>query len=283
MKKNKMMRIAAVLLVVTLLSTCAISGTFAKYITTGEGAGSARVAKWGIEITMEDDLFDAEYATDDDNYTGEYSVVSADGTDVVAPGTFKDDAITATISGTPEVATRLYLDLTVTKDIGLEAGDYLDYTTGLDDADTFNLGEAYYPVKFDIAFSGTIADHPNMNFSISSLLARAGYPAAVSADGISLTELKKFIADNEGYFPVAGNTNTYGIGCDEDGRIYVDVPAGKTIDGTFTLSWAWAFEQVAMDDPTDNSSIYDKADTFLGMQDDQEIDFTFTAAAVQID
>lgn len=290
MKKNKMMRIAAVLLIVTLLSTCAISGTFAKYITTGEGEGSARVAKWGIEISMTDNLFSNQYETDDADYAGRnngdgktYSVVSADGADVVAPGTKKDDAIVATIKGTPEVATRLYLDLDVTKDIKLEAGDYLDYTTGLDTADTFTLAENYYPVKFDINFKGTIANHRNMNFKISDILGFAGYTGQFE-NGASLTELKQFIADNEGnYIPVEGNTNRFGVGF-KDGRMYVDVPAGKTIDGTFTLSWNWAFEQQAMTDPMDNSSIYDKADTYLGMEDPaQTVDFSFAAAAVQID
>ncbi len=283
MKKNKMMRIAAVLLIVTLLSTCAISGTFAKYITTGEGEGSARVAKWGIEITMEDNLFEAQYETDDADYEGEYSVVSADGADVVAPGTKKDDAIVATIKGTPEVATRLYLDLDVVDDIVLEAGTYNDYTTGLDATDTFTLAENYYPVKFDINFKGTIANWRNQNFNISDILGYAGFTGQFT-NGVSLTELKDFIEANDGqYIPVSGNTNTYGVGFD-DGKIYVDVPAGKTIDGTFTLTWNWAFEQQAMADPTDNSSIYDKADTYLGMENPaQELDFSFTAAAVQID
>lgn len=287
MKKNKMMRIAAVLLIVTLLSTCAISGTFAKYITVGEGDGSARVAKWGIEITMQDNLFKSQYETDDPDYAatehGQYSVVAADGADVVAPGTKNDEAIKATIKGTPEVATRLYLDVDVEKDVMLAAGDYLDYTTGLDDADTFTLPADYYPVKFNIGFKGTIANHRNMNFKLSDIAGFAGLD--VSEDGVSLTELKNFIEENEGeYFEVSGNTNSFALGFDDEGRIFVDVPAGKTIDGTFTLSWNWAFEQVPMDDPMDNSSIFDKADTYLGMEEPaQELDFTFKAAAVQID
>ena len=279
MKKNKMMRIAAILLIVTLISTCAISGTFAKYITKGEGEGNARVAAWGIEISMEDNLFDTQYETDDADYEGEYSVVSANGDELVAPGTKKDDAITATISGTPEVATRLYLDLDVESDAFLEAGDYLDYTTGLVDDDEFTLTEDYYPVKFDIAFQGTIANHRNMSFKLSDI---AGFAGLDIDDGISLTELTEWLDENEGYYPVIGNTNAFGLGIDEDGRIYVDVPAGKTIDGTFTLSWNWAFEQEPMDDPMDNSSMYDKADTYLGMTQ-PNIDFTFAAAAVQID
>ena len=51
MKKNKMMRIASVLLVAVLLSTCAISGTFAKYVTTDSGSDSARVAKFAFTVS----------------------------------------------------------------------------------------------------------------------------------------------------------------------------------------------------------------------------------------
>lgn len=50
MTKNKMMRIASVLLVAVLLSTCAISGTFAKYVTVQNATAAARVAKWSIDV-----------------------------------------------------------------------------------------------------------------------------------------------------------------------------------------------------------------------------------------
>ena len=36
MKTNIMMRVASTLLIAVLLSTCAISGTFAKYITSAD-------------------------------------------------------------------------------------------------------------------------------------------------------------------------------------------------------------------------------------------------------
>ena len=48
MKKNKMMRIASVLLVAVLLSTCAISGTFAKYTTTITANDTAKVASFNV-------------------------------------------------------------------------------------------------------------------------------------------------------------------------------------------------------------------------------------------
>ena len=59
MKKNRMMRTAAVLLVAVLLTTSVISGTFAKYTTANDAYAEARVAYWGFEApaTIEFDLF----------------------------------------------------------------------------------------------------------------------------------------------------------------------------------------------------------------------------------
>lgn len=105
MKKNKMMRIASVLLVAVILTTCAISGTFAKYVTSGNGSDSARVAKFGVTVTGTADTFKETYAKDDNSFTlAANTVVSTE--DVVAPGTSGSMAA-FTITGTPEVAVRV--------------------------------------------------------------------------------------------------------------------------------------------------------------------------------
>ena len=80
MKKNNVMRIASALLVAVLLTTCAISDTFAKYTTDAEGVASARVAKWGFGTATE-----IEFDLFSDNYND--VVVGTDGALVVAPGT----------------------------------------------------------------------------------------------------------------------------------------------------------------------------------------------------
>ena len=49
MKKNVMMRIASILLVCVLATTCGISGTFAKYVTKSTMNDEARVAYWGFQ------------------------------------------------------------------------------------------------------------------------------------------------------------------------------------------------------------------------------------------
>lgn len=105
MKKNKMMRTASVLLVLTLLTVCVISGTFAKYVSEGNGTDTARVAKWGVEVTGNGTTFAKTYAKDDNKFSLDTnSVVST--ANVVAPGT-KGAMATMTLNGTPEVAVRV--------------------------------------------------------------------------------------------------------------------------------------------------------------------------------
>jgi len=108
MKKNTMMRVASVLLVAVLLSTCVISSTFAKYVTEASSTDSARVAKWGVTITGEtgdaNQMFAKEYASDTDDYTAGVTVASS--VNVVAPGT-SGTFSSFSVTGVPEVATRV--------------------------------------------------------------------------------------------------------------------------------------------------------------------------------
>lgn len=116
MKKNVMMRVASVLLVAVMLTTCVISGTFAKYVTSDTGSDFARVAKWGVAIEADSfGMFEMDYATTDTaTFTGTYSVSSAAGDrdDVLAPGTAGSFANIA-ITGTPEVAVEVEIVATV--------------------------------------------------------------------------------------------------------------------------------------------------------------------------
>ena len=121
MMKNKMMRIASVLLVAVLLSTCAISGTFAKYVTSKESTDTARVAKFGVDLAVTvDGAFATEYdadttATDKLGAAIAKTVVasSTDQDNLVAPGTKGDLMASATIAGTPEVAVNVKQEATL--------------------------------------------------------------------------------------------------------------------------------------------------------------------------
>ena len=121
MKKNRMMRVASALLVAVLLTTCAISGTFAKYVTSKESTDTARVAKFGVDLAVTvDGAFATEYdadttATDKLGVAIAKTVVasSTDSDNLVAPGTNGDLMASATIQGTPEVAVNVKQEATL--------------------------------------------------------------------------------------------------------------------------------------------------------------------------
>lgn len=118
MKKNRMLRLASALLVSVLLTTSVISGTFAKYVTTADASDSARVAKWGVQITANGTTFAASYKNDAAIGTtsagdGESVKTNAASTHLVAPGT-KGELASAAISGTPEVAVHVEYKPTLT-------------------------------------------------------------------------------------------------------------------------------------------------------------------------
>jgi hypothetical protein len=125
MKKNKLMRLASGLMVLSLLTTCAISGTFAKYTrTAASDEQSARVAKWGLGATETTiDLFSDTYDTTDGGS------VDGNGDKVIAPGTGKTSNLyfVSKDGKAPEVAYKLSVsvaaestsddDATATQDI----------------------------------------------------------------------------------------------------------------------------------------------------------------------
>lgn len=134
MKRSKLPKIAALLLVLTLVTATFVSGTFAKYVTKGDGNDSARVAKWGVEVEVTGDGFKTSYGKDDvnSNVKGD-TVVSEDEVKVVAPGT--DGTFGGVkISGRPEVA----VEIVTTAEVTLSGWNVAD-----DD-------EFYCPLEFKI-------------------------------------------------------------------------------------------------------------------------------------
>lgn len=133
MKKNKMMRIASVLLVAVLLSTCAISGTFAKYTTSDTKSSSARVAKWDIDFAANDDTtkefkFDLFNTIKDNDGTSTETDVK-EGTDekIIAPGT--SGSFTISLKNLSEVTAQYAIEYTVTNTAGIPVLFSTDETT----------------------------------------------------------------------------------------------------------------------------------------------------------
>lgn len=109
MKKNWTLRAGVLMLALTLITSCFVGGTFAKYTTNGTGADSARVAKFGVDVEGTGTTFSNEYAADDGTYNG---VTVKSDVKVVAPGT-KGTMAAVTFTGTPEVAVKVTYDATV--------------------------------------------------------------------------------------------------------------------------------------------------------------------------
>lgn len=138
MKKNIMMRLSALLLVAVLLTTCVISGTFAKYTTADSAIDKATVAAWGIKLKVAAD--DVLY---DDLKTGdEVTAVKVTSNALAAPGTYQKLA-TVNLTGTPEVAYSITVDVDLT---------LANWASGkADDPATTDVNESVYcPVVFTV-------------------------------------------------------------------------------------------------------------------------------------
>lgn len=120
MKKNIAMRVASLVLMCTIVTSCFVSSTFAKYTSSAKGSDSVTVAKWavsagGTDITQADtvsfDLFgtvlDSDYTTTEQNVA-----TGTDGKTLVAPGT--SGKFVMTVANNSEVDAEYSLTLTET-------------------------------------------------------------------------------------------------------------------------------------------------------------------------
>lgn len=205
MKKNKMMRTASGLLVAVLLTTCIISGTFAKYVTEGSASDTARVAKWGVGFTASTELFAKSYkdvAVTDATMT----VKSSDENKVVAPGT-TGTGLGIKTTGTPEVSynVTLKLDSTTAKTVYLKKDANADKTA---------LNPAYEPVKFSV-YNGTTKLKENL----------------------TLSDLKTLFDGSKVVYSYDVYTGKYKLGTD-----LVASDDGSSTAPDIKVTWAWAFD-----------------------------------------
>ncbi len=256
MKKNLMMRIASVVLMLTLITTCAISGTLAKYVTTVSGDDDARTAVWdivhdggfttdGTSVTFQN-TYDATVASNAD--TDAVGEVDAND-DVVAPGTTGTN--TYSITGTPETDYVVTFGLEdneggiKTTDVTLNAGTYT-FDAPYQDM-TVTVDKNYLPLKWEVTISTT-------NGTIQPVAedGEAGFTAGTAEKFNSLAEIKTALA-----------------------AVEVAFEANETCDVDVKIEWTWAFETT-----TDGYTAEDKMDTVLGyyaaknVKSDFELPFT---------
>lgn len=255
MKKNVMMRLACFLLVAVLISTSAISGTYAKYVTTANGSESARVAKWGVEVGVEgfnkeaDGLFAKTY-NKDEAFKFQYTVEAKD--KVVAPGTKNDKGIILTLKGQPEVGVQVDIAVAVNDDVVLPAATgYTDWTESVNGeySKKFDNAADYYPVVFKLVDTAS----PSIVLVEGNLKAIADYLNAGSDQYAANTDLSKIFKNNG--------------------------------SGEYKLTWAWDFDD-------NGAGTYDKQDTLLGnvaagiatvSGANTELDFSISITVTQVD
>ena len=138
MKKNRTMKIATLMLALTLLTCCFVGSTFAKYTSESTGTDSATVALWAFDIDDTDivandftfDLFTTAYELDGDGNvteTADAEIVDKRGEAVlIAPGC--GGSVTVTLTNTSEVAATYAVDFTAN-----EAGVPLEWSANNED------------------------------------------------------------------------------------------------------------------------------------------------------
>ena len=209
-KKHWTLRAAGLLFALVLITSCFVGGTFAKYVTTGTGYESARVAKFGVTMSVANDkAFKQTYDTDNDSISGTISKsveYSGNGDEnLVAPGTKGSNFVVLSIKGTPEVAVNVKIEASGT-DVFLNAGEYPDLTTAAAGG-TFTLGNDYHPITYTLRKTG-------------------------ESDPVKTGNLDAIIDYLNNLNNLSGNPS---------GNYKANTDLSKVF-GTYTLSWEWKFE-----------------------------------------
>ena len=177
MKKNTMMRVASALLVAVLLTTCAISGTFAKYVTTVSGNDIARVAVWDIDFAGNDsttenfvfDLFNTVNDLNGDDTGNDLDVKDGEnGAVIIAPGT--TGSFDIVITNNSEVNAQVMINFTEELDgvpltFTYKNGN-ADYTEGSYVA--VDMGNSVtITVSWELAFGDNVIDNEHSGKTVS--------------------------------------------------------------------------------------------------------------------
>ena len=179
--KNRSIKLAVILLVLVLMTSCFVGSTFAKYVTDGNGEDTARVAKFGVTVEAEGDTFLTEYETDDADYEGDITVLSSTADKLVAPGT-KGDFAAISLDGTPEVAVEVAYaaDITISDAWEDEDGNFycpIIITVGDDEFDGTDYNDA---ASFIAAIKAAVAEYTDEYAPGTDLSAAAVEKVAIS-------------------------------------------------------------------------------------------------------
>ena len=119
MKKNRTMRVAVLMLALTLITCCFVGSTFAKYTSTYNGQDTVVVAKWDVASNVDGaetfTLFNTVKDSDAENNETDVA------TGMIAPGTTGE--FTYEVSNSSDVTAEYTITFTITWACGLTATD----------------------------------------------------------------------------------------------------------------------------------------------------------------
>ena len=269
MKKNRFIKIACAMLSMCLITTCAIGTTLAKYTTGSSAADTARVARWGVEVSASGTMFGTAYqdtiiedgndaATVQSNHNASFAA------NVVAPGTKNDTGIQISVKGNPEVEYKIQAKQEkAPQDIFLKQGSYgvMVAAPGVNAATNFAGEKIYYLDNgtyktADLAYY--LANPTAAYYKLTDEATVADefyYPikwtASVSVNDNFYNQDPAFNTLGEALNALVNGINNY----DNDPATvdYAQFDPNTSINLVYRLTWAWAFE---------NQN--DGADTILG-------------------
>lgn len=267
---KKLTKLMAILMALCLITSSFVGSTLAKYVTQADANDTARVAKFGVVLQADGNLFGKNYVdaislSDDE---AELAVQSSLGDDVVAPGTNNATGLNFSINGIPEVSTRL--DATIEyENIYLSAGNYAVMVAAPNvTADSFKADTYYTKTGDTYAPAATWADateYYTMTDEVS--VAATYYPVVFTADvtGTTAEDTIKKIGDD--YAAKLGTVTSTSVA---DGK--TTVVLSDEYDPNFNyatlnvagdnLTWAWAYELTSGTD--EEKANVDGKDTILG-------------------
>lgn len=243
--KNKMLKLGILMFGIAAVTTFAIGGTLAKYVTDGTNTASASVAKWGITVntTAASETFKTEYATDDTTVKDTIASSVVSGSDptknIIAPGT-SGTLATSTVFGTAEVAVSVSRTATVTLE---------NWTVNIDGVES-----EYCPIVFVVKTGSNTVTY------------KMGATKDVSQDDVKIYNTIKDLTDAlETAF--ADSVANY-------------APNAQINDSSdVTCTWSWAFEDTSAGAYQDN-----KKDTALAeLTTLPSITIAMTTTVTQID
>lgn len=289
MRKNKMMRLASALLVLTLLTTSIISGTFAKYTTQDSAGDVARVAKWGVVLQAAGSLYGTNYQKSSNTITNDTEGISVEGiqiadTNVIAPGTKNETGMSFSINGTPEVST--YVQVKVAgANVFLAPGDY-GVMVECEAVTADNIGSLAADGLYTVDDEGSFTKvETNASYNANKIyytledavtVANDYYPVEYTLDGVTSAEgdenedtMSNVLEAIDGRLKLDGwlpdyNATDYFTENTYSGEFDPNTDLADTMKlNNLKLSWKWDYEN----DSTatgDAASVKDRYDTILG-------------------